>query len=377
MKFIVSSTALLKQLSALSGVLGTNNALPILDDFLFRIEKGELKISASDLDTTMTASVPIESKDSGLIAVPARLLLDTLKTFAEQPLTFTIDKKKFAIEISSDNGKYKLTGHDGDDFPKIPEVESPSSFSTGASVLSQVIGKTLFATGNDELRQVMNGVFFQLEQGVATFVSTDAHKLVRCNRHDIKSRKAVSYIVPKKPLNLLKNILPERSGDDEVKVKVEYNNTNVSFLLGNIFLVSRLIEGKYPNYEAVIPKENPNKLTISREVFLNSIKRVSIYANKTTLMVRLSLKGSELNISAEDVDFSNEANERLTCNYKGEDMEIGFNARFLIEMLGTLDTEEVLLEMSSPSRAGVMLPIGNDSKDEDTLMLVMPVMLNV
>jgi DNA polymerase-3 subunit beta len=303
--------------------------------------------------------------------VPARLLLDTLKTFPEQPLTFTVDKKKFAIEISSDYGKYKLTGHDGEDFPKIAEVESPSSFEMDVETLGTAISKTLFAVGNDELRPVMCGVFVQLESNGITFVSTDAHKLVRYKRNDAKSKKASSYIIPRKPLTLLKNILTT-SG----KVKVEYNNTNVSFTFGNTHLVSRLIDGKYPNYDAVIPKENPNKLVVDREAFLNSIRRVSIFANKTTHQVRLKVKGSELNVSAEDLDFSNEASERLTCNYKGEDMEIGFNSKFLAEMLSNIDTEEVQFEMSSPSRAGVMLPAKNGNKEEDILMLVMPVMLN-
>lgn len=371
MKFIVSSSALLKQLSALSGVLSSSNALPILDNFLFQINKGELKISASDLETTMTASLPVESKDSGVLAVPARLLLDTLKTFPEQPLTFTIDKKKFAIEISSDYGKYKLTGHDGEDFPKVAEIESPSSFEMDVDILGKAISKTLFAVGNDELRPVMCGVFVQLEPDGITFVSTDAHKLVRFNRSDVKSKKASSYIIPKKPLTLLKNILTGNG-----KVLVEYNNTNVSFAFGNVSLISRLIDGKYPNYDAVIPKENPNKMIVDREAFLNSIRRVSIFANKTTNQVRLKVKGNELNISAEDLDFSNEANERLTCNYKGEDMEIGFNSKFLAEMLSNITCEEVQFEMSSPNRAGVMVPAKNDNKEEDILMLVMPVMLN-
>ncbi len=371
MKFIVSSSALLKQLSSLSGVLSTSNALPILDNFLFQIGRNELKISASDLETTMIASLPVESKDAGTIAVPARLLLDTLKTFPEQPLTFTVDKKKFSIEISSDYGKYKLTGHDGEDFPKVAEIESPSSFEIDSEILNKAINKTLFAVGNDELRPVMCGVFVQLESNGITFVSTDAHKLVRYKRSDTKSKKASSYIIPRKPLTLLKNILTGNG-----KVKVDYNNTNVSFEFGNSLLVSRLIDGKYPNYDAVIPKENPNKLVVDRESFLNSIKRVSIFANKTTHQVRLKVKGSELNVSAEDLDFSNEASERLTCNYKGEDMEIGFNSKFLAEMLSNMDSEEVQFEMSSPNRAGVMVPAKNGNKDEDILMLVMPVMLN-
>lgn len=374
MKFIVSSTALSKQLSAFSGVLNTNNALPILDDFLFGIKKGELSVSASDLETTMTISVPIESKDSGSIAIPAQLLLDTIKTFAEQPLTFTIDEKKFAIEISSDNGKYKLTGHDGDDFPKMPEIESPSSFTIEAEVLNKAIGNTLFAAGNDDLRLVTNGVFFHLETDGITFVATDSHKLVRYRRNDLKSKKPGSYIVPKKPLTLLKNILA--SVADEEKVKAEYNNTNVSFSFENVFLVSRLVEGKYPNYEAVIPKENPNKLTIDREVFLDSLKRVSLYANETSNIIRLQLSGiKELNVLAEDIELSKKAKENIPCNYKGEDMEIGFNAKFLIKILNNIGSEEVKVSMNAPNKAVLILP-SEKSKDEDVLMLLMPVMLN-
>jgi DNA polymerase-3 subunit beta len=303
------------------------------------------------------------------------MLLDILKTFPEQPLTFTIDKTNFAIEISSDYGRYKLTGHNGEDFPKMPEVESPSSFEIEAKILSRAISKTLFAASNDDLRPVMCGVFVQIEPSGITFVSTDAHKLVRYRCSDVKSKKANSYIIPKKPLTLLKNILPA-----EGKVKVEYNNTNVSFTFGNTHIISRLIDGKFPNYEAVIPKENPNKLLVDREAFLNSIRRVSIFANKTTNQVRLNIKGSELNISAEDVDFSNEATERLTCDYKGENIEIGFNSKFLIEMLNHIDTEEVQFEMSTPTRAGVMRPGDSNGKsqknDEDLLMLVMPIRLN-
>jgi DNA polymerase III subunit beta len=371
MKFIVSSSALLKQLSSLSGVLNTSNALPILDNFLFQINQGELKISASDLETTITSSLVVESRDEGTIAVPARLLLDTLKTFPEQPLTFTIDKKKFSIEISSDYGKYKLTGHDGGDFPKIAEMEGPSSFEIDTEALSKAIAKTLFAVGNDELRPVMCGVFVQIESSEIIFVATDAHKLVRFIQKDSKSKKSASYIIPKKPLTLLKNVLTGNG-----KVQVEYNTTNVSFSFGNILLISRLIDGKYPNYDAVIPKENPNKMIVDREAFLNSIRRVSIFANKTTNQVRLKVIGNELNISAEDLDFSNEANERLTCSYLGEDMEIGFNSKFLAEMLSNIDCEEVQFEMSTPNRAGVMVPAKSTDKEEDILMLVMPVMLN-
>ncbi len=372
MKFIVSSTTLLKQLQAVNGVLNSNNALPILENFLFEIDKNQLKVSASDLETTMTTVIAIESKDTGNIAVPAKLLLETLKTFADQPLTFNIDPKKYGIEIVSDYGKYKLTGHNGDEFPKLPNIDSATSLEMDSSILGSAINKTIFATGNDELRPVMSGVFCQLATDSITFVATDAHKLVRYKRSDAKAAAAASFIIPKKPLNLLKNILGGITGN----VKIEYNTTNAFFSFENTNLVCRLIDGKYPNYDAVIPKENPNKLTVDRVAFLNSIRRVSIFSNKTTHQVRLKIAGSELSISAEDLDFANEASERLTCQYTGEDMEIGFNSRFLAEMLSNLNGENVNLEMSAPNRAGILLPSDNDNKAEDILMLVMPVMLN-
>ncbi len=376
MKFIVSSSELSKQLQSISGVLNTNNTLPILDDFLFEVNKNSLVVSASDLETTVSCSVDIESKDEGSIAVPARLLLDTLKTFPEQPLTFLMDTENLGIEISSDYGKYKLTGHNSDEFPKIPVIEGGNSLEMDSAVLIRALSKTLFATGNDELRPVMNGVLVELSSDGMTFVATDAHKLVKYQRTDAKADSTASFIIPKKPLNLLKNIMPEEG--DDFKIKIEYNESNTFFSFKNINLICRLIDGKYPNYDAVIPKENPNKLHVDRAAFLNCIKRVSIFANKTTHQVKLKVTGSELHVSAEDLDFANEANERITCNYEGEDIEIGFNSRFLIEMLANLDTEEVLLEMSAPNKAGILSEVKGDSKEdgEDLLMLVMPVMLN-
>ncbi|HIO71969.1 MAG TPA: DNA polymerase III subunit beta, partial [Flavobacteriales bacterium] len=298
MKFIVSSSELSRQLQSIGGVLNSNNTLPILDDFLFEVNKNSLLVSASDLETTVSCSLDIESKDEGSIAVPARLLLDTLKTFPEQPLTFLMDNDNLGIEISSDYGKYKLTGHSSDEFPKIPVIEGGNSLELDSAVLIRALNKTLFATGNDELRPVMNGVLVELSSDCVTFVATDAHKLVKYQRTDAKSGSTASFIVPKKPLNLLKNIIPEDS--DDFKIKVEYNESNTFFSFKNINLICRLIDGKYPNYDAVIPKENPNKLNVDRAAFLNCIKRVSIFANKTTHQVKLKVSGSELHVSAED-----------------------------------------------------------------------------
>lgn len=373
MKFIVSSSTLLKQLQQISGVLNSSNPLPILENFLFIVDQGTLSISASDLESTMTTEVTlIEGKQSGKIAIPAKILLETLKTFSEHPLTFLIDDKSKAIEIVSDNGKYKLTGFDGDEFPKVPQLDGAKSMEVPASLLQKAIARTLFATGNDEIRPAMSGVFCQFSNDGLTFVATDAHKLVRYRRTDHQAKEEGAFILPKKPLNLLKSTLG--SGDETVTIA--YNDSNAFFTFGNSSLICRLIDGRFPNYEAVIPVDNPNKLTIDRIQFQQSIRRVAIFSNKTTYQVRLKIQGSSLQISAEDLDFANEANERLSCQYSGEDMEIGFNARFLVEMLSNLDSEEVMVELSAPNRAGLLLPSGNVSEGEDLLMLIMPVMLN-
>ena len=374
MKFIVSSTSLLKQLQAVGGVINSSNTLPILDNFLFELEKDVLTISASDLETTMIAKVAVDKAEkNGSVAIPAKILLDTLKTFSDIPITFTVDiKAGYSIEISAGEGKYKLNGHNADEFPKTPSLESSSSLEVDTQVIADAINKTIFATGNDELRPVMSGVFCQLSPENLTFVATDAHKLVRYRRTDAKSDEVASFILPKKPLNQLKNLLTHEQG----KVKIEYNNTNAFFAFGNYFLISRLIDGKYPNYDAVIPTDNPNKLTIDRHALLTSIRRVSIFSNQSTHQVRFKISGKELSLSAEDLDFANEAKERLTCQYEGEDMEIGFNSKFVLEMLNIIDTDEVCIEMSAPNRAGLLLPVNGDNKSEDLLMLVMPVMLN-
>jgi DNA polymerase-3 subunit beta len=371
MNFILSSTTLLRHLQSISGVLSTSNTLPILDNFLFEIVDGQLTVSASDLETTMRTSLEVEANEAGKIAIPAKLLLDVLKNLPDQPCTFLVDKTNYSVEIAYDNGKSRMVGFNGDDFPRTPSIENSTTVKMSGEIISKAINKTLFATGNDDLRPVMSGVFCQFSPQDITFVATDAHKLVRYRRTDSEASGSSSFILPKKPLNLLRTNL---SGNEEVLV--EYNESNAVFTFGDIVLICRLIDGKYPNYEAVIPKENPNVLTIDRQQFLSSIKRVSIFANKTTHQVKLKLAGSELALSAEDIDFSNEANERLTCNYDGDDMEIGFNSRFLMEMLNNMDNTEVRLEMSEPNRAGLLMPAVKDNENEDILMLVMPVMLN-
>jgi DNA polymerase-3 subunit beta len=371
MKFIVSSSQLLRQLQVLGGVINSSNTLPILDNFLFELKQNELKISASDLETTMSTSIEVESDSDGSVAVSARLLLDTLKTFPNQPLTFKTEDNN-TIEISSSHGKYDMAYFDGSEFPKAVSIQSPSSTVIPSSVLATAIAKTIFAAGNDDLRPVMSGVFFQFATDSLTFVATDAHKLVKYSRTDVVANDAAEFIMPKKPLNLLKGIL----GNVDSDVTIEYNDANAKFTFDNVILVCRLIDGKYPNYDAVIPKENPNKLTVDRGTFLNSVRRVSIFSSKTTHQIRLKMAGTELNISAEDIDYSNKAEERLVCEYQGDDMQIGFNSRFLTEMLSNLSSNEVLIEMSLPNRAGILTPIDGIEEGEFITMLVMPVMLN-
>ncbi|MCH2215719.1 MAG: DNA polymerase III subunit beta [Flavobacteriales bacterium] len=372
MKFIVTSSELLKHLQSVSGVLASNNTLPILDNFLFEIEKDALTISASDLETTMITRLPVKSEETGAIAVPARIVLDYLKTLPEQPLTFTVDETSLGIEISSSYGKSKVAGYSADEFPRNPEMEEASSVSVPAEVLSEAIHKTIFATGNDDLRPVMSGIYCEFSNEGLRFVATDAHKLVRYTRSDSKADKNSTFIIPKKPLNLLKGALSSTSA----QVSLEFNTSNVKISFDDTVLIARLIDGKYPNYEAVIPKDNPNKMLVERTALLGSIRRVSIFSNKTTHQVRLRISGSELSVSAEDLDFANEANERLTCSYEGEDMEIGFNSRFLIDMLNNLNTPDVQLQLSAPNRAGILVPMESENEGEDILMLVMPVMLN-
>ena len=372
MKFIVSSASLLKELQKLGGIINNTNTLPILDNFLFEVNKNNLIITASDLETTFSSIINVESELDSMVALPARLLLDTLKTFPEQPLTF-LKTEKNTVEISANNGKYAVAYVGGEEFPKAPQVIDSKTIQIKSNTLHTAINSTLFASGNDDLRPVMSGVFFQFSSEALTFVATDAHKLVKYSRTDIKAEETAEFIMPKKPLQLLKVIL---QGSEE-DVSIEYNDTNAQFRFGDSSLTCRLIDGKYPNYEAVIPKENPNQMQINRVNFLNSVKRVSIFSNKTTYQIRLNIAGTALQISAEDFDYSNSAEERIDCEYQGEDIKIGFNSRFLIEMLNGLDCNNVKLSMSLPNRAGLLTPLDNTEEGESVTMLVMPVMLNI
>ncbi|MEY3542414.1 MAG: polymerase subunit beta [Bacteroidota bacterium] len=370
MKFIVSSSALLKQLQQINGVIGSNNVLPILEDFLFEIEKNTLSVVATDLETVMKIQLDIEAKDSGRVCIPAKILMDSLKNLPNQPLTFDIDKN-FGIEITSDNGKYKVMGENPDNFPKEPPADDTSSFSMTSHALLTAINKSIFAVSNDDLRPAMTGVFFELEKNGITFVATDAHRLVRYKLKDVKCPKADSFIVPKKPLNLLKASLPDN--DDEITVS--YNNNHLFVKHGTVQLSCRLLDARFPDYKVVIPAENPYRMTIGRQDFQSALRRVSIFSNKSTNLVTLNISGSELQLMGQDVDFSFEGNERMSCQYDGEDITISFNARFLIEMLSSTDSEEVRLELSTPTKAGLLKPVEQE-ENEDLLMLAMPLMSN-
>jgi DNA polymerase-3 subunit beta len=370
MKFIVSSSSLLKQLQHISGVINANTVLPILEDFLFEVEKNKLTVVATDLETVMRIQLDIEAKDSGKVCIPAKILLDSLKNIPDQPLTFNIDKN-FAIEITSDNGKYKVMGENPDNFPKEPVSDDTTSFTVTASALITAINKTLFATSTDDLRPAMTGVFFELDKKGMQCVATDAHRLVRYKRKDVSCPKSDTFIVPRKPLNLLKTAIP--GNDDELTIS--YNSNHLFVKHGTTQMSCRLIDARFPDYKVVIPADNPYRLTVNKSDFQSALRRVSIFSNKSTNQVALNISGSELQLVAQDVDFSFEGTERMKCQYNGEDLMIAFNAKFLIEMLNAANGDEVNVELSTPTKAGLIKPTDQD-EDEELLMLVMPLMLN-
>jgi DNA polymerase-3 subunit beta len=371
MKFTVSTSALQKQLSIISGVVSNNPIVPILENFLFELKDDKLTITASDLQTTMITSMPIAAGSDINIAIPAKILLDTLRSLPEQPVTFEIDTDTFVVEIHSENGRYKLAGENATDFPRVPATPANIQTSIPANVLASAIAGTIFATSNDELRPAMTGVLFDLRPEATLIVATDGNRLIRYRRDDLKNTEKMALIVPKKALNLMKSALP----NDETPVSIEFSKSNAFFHFGDTKMICRLIDERFPDYENAIPASNPNKMTISRTELLASLRRIAIYANKNTHLVRFKITSDNLLISAEDLDFSNEANENLVCNYQGEDMEIGFNAKFLIEMLSSLSSKDVIFELSAANRAGIILP-SEKQENEDTLMLLMPLMLN-
>ena len=370
MRFIVSSSYLFKKLQTIGGVINSNNTMPILDNFLFELSKNKLVVSASDLETTIKGVIEVESYSEGSIAVPYKFLVDTLKMLPEQAITFIVNDNKTA-QIRTNNAEYSFAYYDAAEFPSIVDIPDPNKVSIMGDVLATAIQTTIFATGNDDLRPIMNGVFFDFSENGLTFAATDAHKLVKYERKDIVSPHKTEFVMPKKPLNLLKGIL----AGSETDVTIEYNESNAKFSFDDMEYVCRLIDGKYPNYEAVIPKENPNKLVINRLLLLGSTKRVSIFSNKSTHQVRLKIVGNSIQIFAEDIEYSNKATETIPCSYEGDDMEIGFNAKFFIEMMNNLSSDEVMLEMSYPNRPGILTPADGLDEGEKVYMLVMPTML--
>lgn len=374
MRFIVSSTELLKHLNAISRVISSKNTLPILDNFLFNLEGNVLTITASDLESTLITKVDLENgSEDGLVAIQAKILLDTLKEFPEQPLTFNIDLDAMSVDILSANGKFSITGQNGEDFPVLPTLsENKHSVIVSHDVLLSGINKTLFATADDELRPVMNGIFVELSPEEMTFVASDAHKLVRYKRTDVKSEDLSSFILPKKPASLLKNLLPREEAD----VKLEFDEKNAFFTLNGFKVICRLVEGKYPAYNSVIPTNNPNELVADRVECYTTLKRVSVFANQASNLVRLKLTPTEMIVSAQDIDFAISAVETIKCEYTGNPMEIGFKSTFLVEILSNLSSSDVKIKLSDPSRAGLLLPLEKENDHEDILMLLMPMMIN-
>ncbi|NPA67052.1 MAG: DNA polymerase III subunit beta [Chlorobi bacterium] len=375
MKFIVSSSELLSHLQRVSKAISGKSTIPILDSFLFDLKDNELTVTASDLESTLVTAVKLENTEGeGKIALEAKRLLDILKEFPEQPLTFEIDTDTLATTILSENGKFSVVGSPAEEYPKYPELsdETKMSVTLTAELLDSGIGKTVFATANDELRPVMNGIFFAFTENDITFVASDSHKLVRYKRTDGKADKEASFILPKKPANLLKSLLASSEDD----VSLAFDDKNAVFSFGGFKLICRLTEGKYPNYESVIPADNPNKLIINRSDLYNTVKRVSVFSNQASNLIKLHITANELTVSAQDIDFSISAHERLACRYQGDNMEIGFKSVFLLEILANIGSEEVVFEMSDPSKAGIMLPFESDTENEDVLMLLMPMMIN-
>ena len=371
MKFVVSSTELLSRLQAISKVINSKNTLPILDNFLFKLEGNTLEITASDLETTMVTQIKLDNvSEEGSIAVPAKFLTEYLSKFSEQPLTFGISTENFTIRINSETGESTIMGYDWEDFPQLPTLKQDmvSPLRVSADMVLQGISKTVFATGEDELRPVMNGILMEMSADSFTFVASDSHMLVRYRRYDAKADNDGSFILPKKPAGLLKTVLAKEQGD----VEISFDDKNALFQLSEYTMVCRLVEGNYPAYNSVIPLNNPNKLIIDRVEFLGALRRVAMFTNQATNLVKMELRGNQINIFAQDIDFSISGIETLKCQYDGDQMNIGFKANFLAELLANLSSTDVCLEMSDSQRASLVLPVQNDIEGEDVLMLIMP-----
>ena len=373
MKFNVSSSKLFSQLQAVSRVINNKNALPILDDVLFDLVGNELRLTASDGETTIRTSVEVENVEgTGKVASAAKLLLETLKEFSEQPLAFTIDEQNFAVSMVSQNGTYSFVGVNGNEYPEMPNAEDDArQIALPANVLQSAIEKTIFCTADDDLRPVMNGIFFDIAEDKVTMVATDAHRLVRYTNTSVQAGAAANFILPKKPASLLKNLLAK--ADEEVKVT--FGTKNARFEFGSTIVVCRQIEGRFPNYNAVIPQGNQNIVTVDRQTIINACKRVAVFANNGTAQLRLALSENQIKISAQDIDFSTSAEETIACNYSGMPMAIGFKAPFFIEILQAVASNDVLIRLADPARAGLILP-SEEQENQELLMLLMPMLLN-
>ena len=373
MKFIVSSTGLFSHLQAISRVINSKNSLPILDCFLLELTDGTLSITASDSETTLVTSIEVvESDGDGQFAVSSKTFLDALKEIPEQPLTFVVNPENYEILVQYQNGKYSLMGQNADEYPQTPRLgDNAVNVTMEAPVMLNGINRALFATADDELRPVMNGIYFDITTEDITFVASDGHKLVRNKTYKARGNEKAAFILPKKPASLLKNLLPKEQGD----VQIGFDDRNAIFTLENYSMTCRLIEGRYPNYNSVIPQNNPHKATIDRAAFMSALKRVSVFSSAASSLIKLHLDFNRIQISGQDIDFSTSAEETLMCQYEGNPMSIGFKSTFLIDILNNISSQEVIMELADPSRAGVILPVDQED-EEDLLMLLMPMMLN-
>ncbi len=376
MKFVISSSLLSSHLQSIGKVISNKNTLPILDYFLVELAGSNLKITASDLETTLVVQIPVDNQDGdGVVAIPARRITDSIKEFSEQPLTLSIDPKTWEVTISWDTGKLSIPGITGLGYPELPAVApTANSFDITAPQLAEGITQTLFAAADDELRPVMNGVHIALSPQGTTFVATDAHRLALLRNSNITLDEQTSFILPKKPANLLKNIL---SNDSDEVVTVTFDSRNAIFTLPRYTVVCRLIEGNYPNYNAVIPKNNPNKVLVDRAKLLGAIKRVSVCSNQANQLIKLSLSAGNINLSAQDLDYAASAEDNLPCSYDGTPIEIGFRSSFLVDLLGNIHSPEVSIELADSTRPGLFFPAESDTTNESLLMLLMPMMINV
>lgn len=373
MRFTLSSTALNSRLQTLSKVINNKNSLPILESFLFQVRNGQITITASDSENIMQTSLPIDGADAdGDFAVPSHTILDAVKELPEQPLTFEVNLSTFEVSVGYQNGQYHFTAQNAQEYPQSEPLSGDVHvFTIDAAMLSDNINRTLFATDNNEIRPVMNGIFFDLTTDCLAFVASDGHKLVRCRNYNVKSEVPASLILPKKPATLLKTGLAKEQGN----VVIKFNQQAAEIRFTESVLICRLIEGVFPNYNAAIPKDNPNELSIDRKALQSAIRRVLPFASMSSQLVRFRLDSGSLEISSEDLDFAISAKEQLVCEYNGQPLQIGFRGDFLMEILNSIDTEEVRIQLGDPSRAGIVLP-ATQPENEDLLMLIMPLLLN-